>query len=62
MLVILVALVLAGAGAVAASVLMNWASRQSALWNMVFGAVLAIALIAGVILIAILLANVAYPY
>jgi hypothetical protein len=59
---ILVTLVLAGACAIAASVVMDWSSRRSALWNMVFGVVLALALIAGVVLIAILLANVAYPY
>jgi hypothetical protein len=58
---VLVALVLAGAGAIAASIVMEWASRRSALWNMIFGAILALAVVAGVILIAILLANVAYP-
>jgi hypothetical protein len=59
---ILVALVLAGAGAIAASVVMDWSSRRSALWNMVFGVVLAIALVAGVVLMAMLLANASYPY
>ena len=59
---ILVTLVLAGAGAIAASALMNWSSQRSAIWNMVFGVVVAVAVIAGVILIAILLANVAYPH
>ena len=58
---VLVALVLAGAGAIAASAVMDWASRRSAVWNMIFGVVLAVALIAGVVLIAMLLASVAYP-
>ncbi|HEX2488703.1 MAG TPA: hypothetical protein VHR27_04825 [Blastocatellia bacterium] len=59
---VLLALVLAGGGAIVASVVMDWASRRSPFWNMIFGAVLALALIAGVILIAILLASAAYPY
>ena len=57
-------LLIAGAGAiaVAASVVMMWASNRSALWNMVFGAALAVAVLAGVLLAALLLSRAAFPH
>ena len=44
-----------------ASLVMSWASNRSALWNMVFGGVLAFAVLAGALLIAYLLTRRAYP-
>jgi hypothetical protein len=44
-----------------ASVVMAWASSRSALWNMAFGGVLALAVLAGAVLIAFLLTRAAYP-
>ena len=44
-----------------ASVVMTWASNRSPLWNMVFGGVLALAVLAGALVIAILLTRTAYP-
>jgi ABC-type Mn2+/Zn2+ transport system permease subunit len=45
----------------AASVVMAWASNRSALFNMAFGGLLAVAVLAGGVLIAYLLTRVAYP-
>jgi ABC-type Mn2+/Zn2+ transport system permease subunit len=45
----------------AASVVMAWASNRSALFNLAFGGVLALAVLAGGVLIAYLLTRVAYP-
>jgi hypothetical protein len=44
-----------------ASAVMSWASNRSAVWNMVFGGVLALAVLAGALIIAILLTRAAYP-
>jgi ABC-type Mn2+/Zn2+ transport system permease subunit len=46
---------------VLASVVMGWASNRSALWNMVFGGVLALAVLAGAVIIAFLLTRAAFP-
>jgi hypothetical protein len=56
-------LVMAGACALslAASVLMAWASNRSALWNMMFAVVFLLAVLAGVLLIAFLLTQTAFP-
>jgi len=50
----------AGAMAVAASIVMSRASNRSALWNMAFGAALAVAVLLGVVAVALLLAHVAF--
>jgi len=55
-------LLIADAIAVAASVVMMWASNRSALWNMVFGPALAVAVLAGVLLAALLLSRAALPH
>lgn len=44
-----------------ASLVMSWASNRSALWNMVFGGVVAFALLAGALIIAYFLTRAAYP-
>ena len=43
------------------SLVMSWASNRSALWNMVFGGVLAFAVLAGALLVAYFLTRRAYP-
>jgi len=55
---VLIAVVVVG---LAASAVMTWASSRSALWNMVFGGVLALAVMAGALVIAYLLTRAAYP-
>ena len=55
---VLIAVVVVG---LAASAVMTWASDRSALWNMVFGGVLALAVMAGALVIAYLLTRAAYP-
>ena len=55
---VLIAVVVVG---LAASAVMTWASGRSALWNMVFGGVLALAVMAGALVIAYLLTRAAYP-
>jgi hypothetical protein len=44
-----------------ASVIMSWASDRSALWNMVIGGVLALAVLVSALGIAVLLTRAAYP-
>lgn len=44
-----------------ASVVMSWASTRSALWNMMFGGILAFGVLAGALIIALVLARTAYP-
>ncbi len=58
---ILVAAVAACAFGVAASIVMARASNRSGLWNMLFGGVLALALMAGALMIAYLLTRAVYP-
>jgi len=47
--------------ALLASVVMAWASNRSPLWNMAFGGVCALAVMAGALIIAFLLTRAAYP-
>ena len=54
---VLIAVVVVGLGA---SAVMSWASGRSALWNMAFGGVLAVAVLAGALVIAFLLTRAAY--
>ena len=58
---ILAVMVAAGVLAALASVVMAWASNRSALWNMAFGGVLALAVLVGALVIAFLLTRAAYP-
>ena len=44
-----------------ASVVMSWASNRSALFNMVLGAMLAVAVLAGALIIAYLMTRATYP-
>lgn len=44
-----------------ASLVMSWAGDRSALWNMVFGGILAFAVLAGALVIAYFLTRRAYP-
>jgi uncharacterized membrane protein YeaQ/YmgE (transglycosylase-associated protein family) len=46
---------------VIASAIMSWASNRSALFNMVFGGVLAVGVLAAALIIAFLLTQAAYP-
>lgn len=57
-LLALIAVVVAG---LAASAVMTWASSRSAIWNMLFGGVLAVGVLAGALVIAYLLTRAAYP-
>ena len=43
------------------SIVLSWASNRSALWNMAFGGILALAVLAGALIIAIVLARTTYP-
>ena len=54
-------IVLACAFGFLASLVMSWASDRSALWNMVFGGILAFAVLAGALVIAYFLTRRAYP-
>jgi hypothetical protein len=47
--------------AVLASIVMSWASNRSALWNMAFGGVLALAVLVGALIIAYVFAWMVYP-
>jgi hypothetical protein len=58
---ILLVMVAVGVLAALASVVMAWASNRSALWNMALGGVLALAVLAGALVIAFLLTRAAYP-
>jgi hypothetical protein len=58
---LLIVLAAACVFAIAASVVMAWASRRSTLWNMAFGGVLALAALIGALIIAWLLARAAFP-
>ena len=62
---ILVQILVVVAGAclfgVLTSALMSWASNRPALWNMVFGGFLALAVLAGALLIAFVLTRATYP-
>ncbi len=62
MLPLLVLITCAGATAVAASIVMVWASNRSAVWNMVFGAALAVAVIAGALLLALVFTRTALSH
>jgi uncharacterized membrane protein YeaQ/YmgE (transglycosylase-associated protein family) len=44
-----------------ASVVMSWASNRSALFNMILGAVLALAVLAGALTIALFMTRAMYP-
>ena len=44
-----------------ASAIMSWASNRSALFNIVFGGILAAAVLAAAVIIAFLLTQAAYP-
>ena len=61
MFIILLLLIAVAVVGLAASAVMSWASDRSALWNMVFGGVLALAVLAGAIVIAYFLTRAAYP-
>jgi hypothetical protein len=61
LLTIALVMVAAGILAMLASVVMSWASNRSALWNMVLGTVLAVAVLGGALMIAFLLTDAAYP-
>ena len=60
---ITIAAIVFGAGAVGivASIVMSRASNQSALFNMVLGGVLAVAVLAGALIIAYLLTQAMFP-
>ena len=63
MLTTVLAIVLAACGlAVLASVVMSWATRRSALWSMLIGALLAVAVLVGAVIIAFLMTRAAYPH
>jgi uncharacterized membrane protein YeaQ/YmgE (transglycosylase-associated protein family) len=61
---ITIAVIVFGAGAVGviASIVMARAANQSALFNMVIGAVLALAVLAGALLIALLMTRAYLPH
>jgi hypothetical protein len=61
MLLILTVMAAVGVLAWTASAIMSWASSRSAVWNMVFGGVLALAVLGAALVIAILLTRAAYP-
>ena len=61
MVTVLLVTAAAAACAVVAGAVMTWASNRSALWNMAFGTVLALAAIAAALLIAFLMTRAAYP-
>ncbi len=56
--------VVAGACAIGllASVVIAWASNRSAAWNMAFGALCGLAVLAAALLIALLLTRAAFPH
>ena len=57
-LAVLIAVCICG---VLASAIMSWASNRSALFNMVFGGILAVGVLAAALIIAFLLTQAAYP-
>jgi hypothetical protein len=62
MLITVLVIVAAACGlAMMASVVMTWASHRSAVWSMLLGGVLALAVLAGAVIIALLLTRAAYP-
>ena len=48
-------------GGIIASAVMSWASNRSALFNMFFGGILAVGVIAAALIIAFLLTRATYP-
>lgn len=45
-----------------ASIVIAWASNRSALWNMAFGVICGLAVLAAALVIALLLTRAAFPY
>lgn len=61
MVTVVLVMAAAAACAVIVGAVMVWASSRSALWNMAFGTVLALAAIAAALIIAFLMTRAAYP-
>jgi hypothetical protein len=61
MLIPVLILIAGGVLAVLASIVMSWASNRSSLWNMMLGGVLAVAVLAGALIIAYLFTRLADP-